>query len=330
MEAAVGATPRRHVWDYGSGPYALEPLTLPVWRPDAHPPRPAPARRPAPSMRFRSVCADLAGLARGAVPAPGVVGDPSADTVYWFRWITGHQVSFIVWRLVGRALAGLPAAGAQREWTLAAVRDYVRAYSALLLYCGSCPPAVYRRVIRPSMYRQHPAFSGAWAPDYTAVRPLLRGRWSPGADTLAVRRLRRELDLNRDVHRAVAASLVPEGPSLLEAAAGTGPLPRVRELGLIYDEFFQTTRSSVPADAVTAQLLRRLYAIGLDYAQHGRRLTGVGVDGTDGALSPDVRACADELLPALARVAEHAVTSGTDDQEVARRRDLRPWDPARE
>jgi hypothetical protein len=89
-------------------------------------------------------------------------------------------------------------------------------------------------------------------------------------------------------------------------------------VGLLYDEYFQTTRSPVPADAVTAQLLRRLYAICLDYAQHGRHPAGVSMDDVGGALSPDVHACADDLLPVLARVAEHAVASGSDGQEVAR------------
>jgi len=78
--------------------------------------------------------------------------------------------------------------------------SYIRAYCALLLYWGSCPPSVYDAVIRPSMRLRHPSFSGTWAADYWPVKDLLRGRRMPFGEVRESPDVRNAVRLQQLVH----------------------------------------------------------------------------------------------------------------------------------
>ncbi|WP_052847609.1 hypothetical protein [Streptomyces avicenniae] len=275
-------------WVYGGFPYGLEPLTLPA------PDEPSPSGKP-----------DLVPFenARELVERAGGAGgeDVEPDTVLWFRWITGHQVSFTVWRLMAWLIHDVEAGLADRRDAPAALVRYVRGYSAMLRYSSSCPQSVYRDLIRPTMYRQHPAFSGGWAPDYPLVRGLFRGRppsWLDGpgrADVLAA-----VADYQVD-HAHIAARLVPGGHSLLrDSVAAQHPRPPQPLPAVLYDNYFMTLRAPIDRGHVVAQLLRRLLALVQDLAAHP---PGGGT----------------ELLEAIAGLAREAVAGLARDQPVVLR-----------
>ncbi|MDN3060084.1 L-tyrosine 3-hydroxylase [Streptomyces hygroscopicus] len=248
------------VAEFGGRAYGLEPLVLP----------PDPVRGSGDAHLTRRY-AELLGPGAGpdAEPprAPGALGPlkaaDSEEELFWFRWITGHQVTFLLWRELGRRAAEAVAPAPPDE--VAAVTRLVRGYSAMLLYTASCTRDVYHRIVRPSMALHHPAFSGAWARDYGPVRALLRGRlpaaWSDGAEALL-----NECALNEVVHEGIATKLVPDAPSLLQTAAGNGrTLPRdVR--AVLFDTYFLTLRAPCSPTEVAAQLLRRIRAVREDLA----------------------------------------------------------------
>ena len=140
-------------------------------------PTPTTTNRPAsPRPRLRR---DLPGAPRvsdGSAGGPDVEPCEAADELFWFRWITGHQVCFVVWQLIAQLLDDVDRGRTSPDEALEPISRYVDSYSAMLLYTGSCPQETYRVVIRPSMRRRHPAFSGSWAPDYWPIRGLFRGR----------------------------------------------------------------------------------------------------------------------------------------------------------
>ena len=257
-------------WDFGGHPYGLEPLTLP-----APGPWPQAAGGAAASIKM-SVSAETAGrvslVAEFGIP-PRLAAQPEdTDRLYWFRWITGHQVCFILWQRIGRLLAAAKGGERQPVATIAPLRQCVRGSSAMLLYTGSCPGSVYSRVIRPSMRLQHPAFSGGWASDFWPIRDLLRGRSTAFGGVSGAEGLAEAVELYRTVHEEVAQRLVPDGQSLLgQADVRSWNLPVMR---LMYDNFFLTVRAAVAEDAVSAQLLRRLVAIARDVEINGLYLGG--------------------------------------------------------
>lgn len=271
-------------WSYGGFPYGLEPLTLPA--PDEPSPDDLDPGEPGPDSAvgvadlrsFESTCRLVEQAADGTVP---LIGEGiAADTVHWFRWITGHQVSFAVWRLMAWLLHDLRTGRAGRRDALTSLAHYVRGYGAMLRYSSSCPRHVYHDLIRPSMYRQHPGFSGGWAPDYRLVREVFRGRppsWlvGPGMAELAGAVAEYQAE-----HAEVAARLVPGGRSLLQdsASARHPGLPQPL-LGVLYDNYFMTLRAPVGRAHVVAQLLRRLLAVAQDLAVNppadGAALVGV-------------------------------------------------------
>ncbi|MCS0606270.1 L-tyrosine 3-hydroxylase [Streptomyces sp. LP11] len=250
---------------YGGRPYGLEPLLLP--------PAPVPYRVDGPlARRYADLLGTGPGPETGPAAGPGAPGGADcAERLFWFRWITGHQVTFLLWQELARraAEAAEPTAPAPASADeVAAAARLVRGYSAMLLYTASCTRDVYHRVIRPSMALHHPAFSGAWARDYTPVRPLLRGRlpaaWAGRADALLG-----ECALNETVHEGIAEKLVPGAPSLLQAAAGDGrALPRdVR--AVLFDLYFLTVHAPCPPAEAAVQLLRRVRAVREDLAANG-------------------------------------------------------------
>jgi hypothetical protein len=287
-------------WDFGGYPYGLEPLVLPAVRDpylvtdDRLGPVPT-------AGDYLRICERIRRLDQPGRLAPQVARCDVPEDLFWFRWITGHQVCFVIWRLMAQLLDDLAEGAGTDDYALDAMCRYVEGYSAMLLYTGSCPRTVYHLLIRPSMRLRHRGFSGSWAPDFAPVRSLFRNQpslvWS--ADTGA---LRDAVKLHDLVHAGVAAKLVPGGRSLLAQAA-------VREVdhrlaGMIYDSYFVTARKPVPRHQVVAQLLRRLAAIAQDLAVNGLRAD----DDRRPAelLTPGVARCEANLVGIMSEVARHA------------------------
>lgn len=287
-------------WHFGGFPYGLEPLTLPYpgtgYQPDGRLPAPEFAET---SRRIQTINED--GLATGEVQ-PCL----EQDNLFWFRWITGHQVSFILWRMAAQLLEDVALHRRSAGSVLPALIHYVDGYSAMLLYTGSCPRTHYHRMIRPSMQLRHPGFSGGWAPDYLPVRHLLRGRLASLGQLPLSDELCEAVRLNQLVHEHVAEKLVPDGVSLLRQSGQAGRRQDPRLLNLLYDNYFLTWRAPVSQSDIIAQLLRRLVAIMQDVAVNG--LAPAGEHPQED--SPDGVGGYERRIPQiLAEVAPRAATS---------------------
>ncbi|OZV77356.1 hypothetical protein CA850_23145 [Micromonospora echinospora] len=261
---ALGDLPVGAGWQFGGIAYGLEPLVLPVVGELDAPEGPAGGL---PVEGYLEVCWRLRALADGGGPASEVPRCDAPDELSWFRWITGHQVCFVLWRLMATLLEDVREGRRSTDEIQQSVSRYVHGYSAMLLYTGSCPIGVYNTVIRPSMRLRHRGFSGSWAPDYWPVRGLFRGRqartaWYSDRSDLAV-----ALRLHKVVHDGVAAKLVSDGPSLLQQASVRGV--DIRLVSMLYDSYFATVRAPATRQETVAQLLRRLTAIAQDLAVNG-------------------------------------------------------------
>lgn len=265
MIDVLSTPPAAERWDFGGFAYGLEPLVLPP----AGTSDPLGEDRAGPETGavYAGVCERLAALAGAGSRAAEVGPCEEPDELFWFRWITGHQVCFVVWRLIGLLLKDMDQGRVTPEKIVAPVARYVDTYSAMLLYTGSCPRAVYTALIRPSMRLRHRSFSGSWAPDYWPIRDLFRGRQLSPIWSTDTEQLRESLALLNLVHEGVAARLVANGRSLLRESAVRGPgLDLAR---MIFDNYFMTLRAPMPAHEVVAQLLRRLVAIVQDLSVNG-------------------------------------------------------------
>ncbi|MDQ1740528.1 MAG: L-tyrosine peroxygenase [Pseudonocardiales bacterium] len=297
-------------WHYGGFPYGLEPLTLPYpgtgYQPDA----------PLLAAEFAETSRRIQTINEYGLPTGEVQPCLEQDNLFWFRWITGHQVSFILWRMAANLLEEVALQRRSASSALPALIHYVDGYSAMLLYTGSCPRAEYHRVIRPSMQLRHPGFSGGWAPDYLPVRQLLRGRLAPLDQSPLSAELMEAVKLNQLVHEHVAAKLVPDGISLLRQSGHAARRQDGRLLSLLYDNYFMTWRGPVSQSDVIAQLFRRLVAIMQDVevnglAPAGERSPTESADGmsADAEIADGVSACERKITEILAEVAPRAATS---------------------
>jgi L-tyrosine peroxygenase len=298
-------------WDLGGFAYGLEPLLLPaVGDPYAHQDDPMMA---ASVSGYAQTCRRIRMLGEHGVLAPEVGRPDVLDELFWFRWITGHQVCFVIWRLMERLLDDVHHGQHSPAAALDTICRYVRGYSAMLLYTGSCPRDSYHRVIRPSMRLRHPSFSGGWAPDYWPVRDLFRGRhpalmWCQDTGDLldAIR-------LYHLVHDGVAAKLVPDGKSLLRQASVRGLNHRLA--GLIYDSYFMTVRAPVAHHEVVAELLRRLVAIAQDIATNGLYAAGDRAERPAELRVAEVVACENNLIDVMFEVARSGCELAPDQDD---------------
>lgn len=185
--------------------------------------------------------------------------------LFWYRWITGHQISFVLWRAIADVLVR-HADDAPEPDELDLLTTCVDAYSAMLLYSSTVPREHYHAHTRVRMALQHPSFSGAWAPDYRPTRRLFRGRLPWQRDCAA---LDEAIARNRRMHDHVADHLVPDGRSLLQASAGSATAAVSREKEDLYDNFFLTIRRPVSRSEVLAQLSSRVMDVTADLARHG-------------------------------------------------------------
>lgn len=231
---------------YGDYPYGLEPLVLPD---------PGEPWLDVEERRFEF----------GNVPyrpvAFGIEDVPSTARA-WFRWITGHQLSFLIWRFIAIGCDSRYVASVDSR----AIAQLVAGYSASLAYTASMSAVEYASTVRPAMERTHRAFTGSWAPDYRLVRTLMHSprrtaaALGAGADELVVRI--RECN---DVHREVANRLVPTGVSLFQESGMTTVGARTHvDTDLIYDAFFLVARRPVSFGSALEQFERRVHAVAAD------------------------------------------------------------------
>jgi hypothetical protein len=260
--AVVTSVPSGPDWEFGGHPYGLEPLALPTgWLPRTAAVDPASIA----DLRSRLMCVSPASV-RDLRPDTA----EDIDRLFWFRWITAHQTIFMLWQLLGAIMAERASAYVDDAELAEQARLCVCGYSLMLMYGSSAPREIYGRVIRLPIARQHVNLTGAWARDYASVRPLIRGKAVRGADGVA-EALRRECELNREVHEGVADKVLPPGVgSLLQSPKPKGhrQVPRDTLLWL-YDGIFLTTRAAVSYDDVVHQLARRLHAVFLDITANG-------------------------------------------------------------
>ncbi|MFI6340983.1 hypothetical protein [Streptomyces sp. NPDC050535] len=248
------------------------------------------------------------GTSAGEVLAPA--DEPSDDQLFWFRWITGHQITFLVWRLMAKLLENGAGRGEPDRATAARLETYVYSYCAMLLYTGSCPHDLYQSLIRPRMFLQHRSFSGTWAPDFAPVRTLFRGRCPAGGTSPEGAGLARAIELNKTIHDGIAARLVPEGKSLLQEAMAETVARPSRRTAALYDNFFMTLRAPVADSDLIPQLLRRLRAVALDLATHGLYPRGhEGERRPDELRGGEVAHCESRIGHLLHKVGEAAAVS---------------------
>ena len=248
---------------------------------------------------------ERAGPRRAAQVGPGAPA--SAEQLFWFRWITGHQLTFLFWQELRRRAGEAPTAPGGPGGLPSAAR-LVRGYSAMLLYTASCTRDVYHRLIRPSMVRYHPGFAGSWARDYGHVRALLRGRlptaWGGRADPLL-----RECTLHDAVHEGIARKLVPGAPSLLQASAGSGRILPREVRAVLYDTYFLTLRAPCSRPDVTSQLLRRVRAVRDDLTANGLYpgFASSRQEKPAALMAPAVEECEEAIPQLLSAIARDAV-----------------------
>jgi hypothetical protein len=255
--AVVTTLPSGADWEFGGHPYGLEPLALPT--------RWAPRTLAVDPVRIGELRRLLAQVPPASVHHLRPEGAEEIDRLFWFRWITAHQTTFVLWQMLGAILQEAEAAHAEPEELAAQARLLVRGYSLMLLYGSSAPRHIYGPVIRMPMARQHVNLTGAWARDYAPVRPLIRGKVAIGSG-VAAEALRRECELNEQVHEGIPDKVLSSGEvSLLQSPKPKGrrQIPRDTLLWL-YDGIFLTCRAAVSQHDVAGQLVRRLHAIFLD------------------------------------------------------------------
>ncbi|MFJ4576769.1 hypothetical protein ACIP4W_36295 [Streptomyces sp. NPDC088846] len=301
--------PGADVWDYGDFPYGLEPLLMPpvglaTATSGAPPAFGAPADTGFARRRLSALIGDGPSDAAGPAPAQ------SYDQLFWFRWITGHQATFLIWHLMGRLIEAVPEETGPDRTVLARLEAYTYGYCAMLLYTGSCPHTLYESLIRPRMSLQHRSFSGTWAPDYVSVRRLFRGRRLPWTTSPEAARLSEAVETNKAIHDGIASELVPSGGSLLQQTLEDTAVRPSERTAVIYDNFFMTLRTQVHPDLVTAQLLHRLKAVALDIAANGLYPLGRG-----SAAGRPEELCSEAVVDCERRVDEilHRVGEATAD-----------------
>ena len=270
---------------YGDYLYGLEPLVL-----------------PGPDEPWLEI--DKRGFETGNVPyrpASAGVEDVSSATRAWFRWITGHQLSFLIWRFIASSCDLRYVASVDARVTT----QLVAGYSASLVYTSFMSAGEYASTVRPAMERTHRAFTGSWAPDYRSIRDLMMSprraaaALGAGADELAVR-----IRECHDVHREVANRLVPTRVSLFqEAGMSAGAVETQVATDMIYDAFFLVARRPGSFVSALEQFERRVHAVTADLT---RSEDGAEPD-CDGFTADVIDSVRQRLHEALASAAEISV-----------------------
>ena len=104
VSGALCDLPTNGRWDFGGFAYGLEPLVLPtVGAPDAADDPTVAASVDA----YAQTCWRIRTLGERGLLTPEIERCDEPDELFWFRWITGHQVCFVVWRLIAGLLDDL-------------------------------------------------------------------------------------------------------------------------------------------------------------------------------------------------------------------------------
>ncbi len=251
---------------HGRRPSGRDLLVLPMPEEDFSECRPCPG--PTCGRAAERIEGDLqtvADASRGCTPQrfpPPVAPD---DRIR-YRWLVGHQLAFVVWRLLRQTLEdALCVPDADMLDRAARLYDI---YTLLLLYTGSCSAERYAATVRADMAAWHPALSGEWHRDHIRLPQLVR-KVRTGQTTQLSAPLTKAVKLNHAVHMGVAEKLVPDGQSLLQRAgkqAGEDPTDHERDL---IDAYFQVRRRPVCWEGFVAQAVRRLAQVLCDIAHHG-------------------------------------------------------------
>lgn len=181
----------------------------------------------------------------------------------WFRWITGHQACLGCWRLAGMNLMAVLRDQSCVDPLVRETALLLRTSAAMVRYAGSCTSDVYATVVRPSMLRCHPAFTGRWSLDYAPLPGLIRA----ASDTETIGSgpagtLRTTFAAYTKVHAQVARRLVPDGGSLLREHGGWDALTVDFETGAeLFDAFFHVERARTTIGEVREGVGLRLRAI---------------------------------------------------------------------
>lgn len=246
--------------------------------------------------------------------APENEAQPSVTELFWFRWIIGHQLCFLAWRLASEVQSAIESGRMERDVGEPLLVACVDGYTGLLIYSGSCPQDVYHDTIRPSLHQQHPAFSGTWSPDYQQVLRLFRGLEERAMESpLVSAAIKRHFR----VHKFVAARLVPDGISLLQAAGNDVRGLEQHDLFLLYDNYFMTVRAPVTAPELLAQLLCRVHDVLLDVRQNGclvdaGELGKLGDQASAQAFLPEAREVGEALETTMMRMADASISVFTN------------------
>lgn len=175
----------------------------------------------------------------------------SAADLAYLRWILGHHVAVCIWRLLADALRETRAPSRDESQPGRAV-FLLDAYSAMLVYTGSCTAEVYKTTLRPKMMATSPAFSGAWARDYEPLRKLVKVHSLDRTGPLA-----QAYRANVAVHISQAKRLVPDGVSLLQSSHGSAAKVTDEEREL-FDRFFRIHRARCCRWQFGKQLVSRI------------------------------------------------------------------------
>lgn len=200
-----------------------------------------------------------------------LVGRESPSTIGYFRWITGHQLSCMVFQ----ALSGQLLKDDPPEKDLETLCKF---YSFLMLYTCSCTRETYNDLIRNFMMHSHACFSGTWAGDFYPVKKLkkrLEGRSEYDG-------FRQAFKQAWQVHALVGAWLVGTEPSLLKENNDASFLQEKQlDKSFRFDSFFLIRRGSFRHSHFEEQLARRIGAIWRDILTNGLLLEERSVDWLD-------------------------------------------------
>lgn len=270
MSAGAAQEFRNWVPPWGDYPYANAFLFLPQGRLPAMGPLTAPPRPSEEVGTWREVVGEI-------ITEDGRADD--RETLFWFRWVTGHQLAFLYWKCLERCLdAWLNCPPKERRGAavlLLRSTYLIQGYSAALLYTGSCPRGLYQGVIRRFMALFHKGFSGKWARDYrelpAMIKQVLEEAGNAGTDPGIIKGLRQAFIDNHQVHYGLAKKLVPDGASLRkEFQEGAGHTQSVRpEHQAMFDNFFLVRRTQVAVGDLAEALARRHHLIVQDIRRNG-------------------------------------------------------------
>ena len=204
-------------------------------------------------------------------------------TLYWFRWVSGHQTSFLIWTFLLLHIKQYQAGACSMASLEKTASALFKLYSGILVYTASTSIDVYQQIIRPFMMTYHPGFSGSWACDYARLKETMRQSLMREGGS---GKLSRAYMATNQIHGKIGKRLVGHSPSLNKLAkqakasqthANTSaqhvatPAPDA-DLAFIFDAFFLVQRSPVGYADLLNQLVSRLSAILDDYHQHGFQL----------------------------------------------------------